>query len=539
MGTTPEQLRAWMDAREDEHLEFKEAKRRYDFEKLVKYCVALANEGGGRMILGVTDRPPRKVVGTGAFDNLGRTKAGLIERLELRIDVDEIAHRDGRVLVFRVPSRPTGVPIEYKGAYLMRGGEDLIPMTQDQLKRILDEGVQDFSAEICPRATPGDLLPRAIQRFRKLWIRKSRNQKLSGLTDERLLADGELLIDGQLTYAALILFGHKEALGKLLPQAEVIFEYRSTEASGPAQQREEFRQGFLSFEEEIWRLVDQWNGLEHFQDGFFVGDIPTFNEAVIREAILNAVCHRDYRLAESVFIRQFPRKLEVVSPGGFPPSIDQENILWHQAPRNRRIAEAFGKCGLVERSGQGVNLMFETCIREGKSKPDFARSDKSHVWALFHGEIEDPRFLQFLERVGSDRLATFSTEDFLLLDLIRKEEAIPDRLREQVHPLLEEGIIERIGRGRGVRHILSRKFYRFLGEKGVYTRKRGLDRETNKRLLLQHIDDNGEEGAPFQELMQVLPALTRNQVQTLLRELKAEGEIENRGRTKGARWHLT
>src|SRR5207247_9155817 len=99
-------------------------------------CAALANEGGGKMILGVTDRPPRRVVGTQAFSDLERTKAGLVERLRLRIYGDEIAHPDGRVVIFHVPARPLGSPIQYEGAYWMRAGEDLAPMTADMLKRI-------------------------------------------------------------------------------------------------------------------------------------------------------------------------------------------------------------------------------------------------------------------------------------------------------------------------------------------------------------------------------------------------------------------
>jgi len=539
MSVTLEQLQSWMNEKEDEHLEFKEAKERFGFDNLVEYCVALANEGGGTLILGVTDKIPRQVVGTKAFDTVERTKVGLVQRLRLRIEVDEVPHPEGRILVFSVPSRPTGMPIQDdRGAYWMRSGENLVPMTPDQLKRIFNEAEgQDFSAEICPKATMEDLLPEAVQRFRELWVRKSGKAQLNHVTDHQLLSDAELLDKEQLTYGALILFGRREALGRFLPQAEVIFEYRPREASGPAEQRVEFRQGFLSFNEEIWQLVNQRNGVEHFQDGFFMADIPTFNEAVIREAILNAVCHRDYRLPESVFIRQFPRRLEVVSPGGFPPTINQENILYRQYPRNRRIAEIFGKCGLVERSGQGVNLMFEQCIREGKPKPDFSQSDESQVWALFRGEIEDPRFLQFLARIGPKPLENFTTGHFLLLDSIRKEEAVPEKLKELTYPLLEQGVIEKVGRGRGVRYILSRKFYLFIDEKGVYTRRRGLDRPTNKALLLKHIQDNREEGTPLRDLLQVLPSFSRAQVQTLLRELKSEGLVNSQGRTKGGRWH--
>lgn len=86
---------------EDEHLEFKAAENRYDFEELVGYCVALANEGGGRMILGVTDKVPRRVVGTKAFDVPERTVAGIHERLHMKVTFDEVIHPDGRVLVSR------------------------------------------------------------------------------------------------------------------------------------------------------------------------------------------------------------------------------------------------------------------------------------------------------------------------------------------------------------------------------------------------------------------------------------------------------
>jgi ATP-dependent DNA helicase RecG len=92
---------------------------------------------------------------------------------------------------------------------------------------------------------------------------------------------------------------------------------------------------------------------------------PTFNEKVVREAVLNAVAHRDYKSAGSIFVRQFPRKVEVQSPGGFPYGVSPENMLWKQHPRNRRIAEVFLKCGLVERSGQGANLMFKETICQG------------------------------------------------------------------------------------------------------------------------------------------------------------------------------
>ena len=526
-----------MNAKEDERLEFKEAKTRFDFKKLVNYCVALANEGGGRMILGVTDRRPRAVVGTRAFRDLERTKAGLIERLRLRLDVEELQHPDGRVLVFQVPPRPIGMPLEYQGAYLMRGGESLIPMTPDQLQRIFAETGPDFSAEICTPAQLDDLDPAAVEILRQLWQRKLPDQDISTRPDEQLLADAELLVDGGVTYAALVLLGTRKALGKHLAQAELIFEYRSNDAPGPAAERQEFRQGFLSVLDDVWRLVNQRNDRQHFQQGFFVWDVPTFNERVVRETVLNAVSHRDYRHGGSVFVRQYPQRIEIVSPGGFPSGITPENILRQQNPRNRRIAEVLAKCGLVERAGQGFDLIFRECIRQSKPLPDFSHTDAHTVWLTLHGDIQDPEFLRFLEEIGREQVATFGLDDFLVVDLVRREQRIPDALRLRVEHLLEQGIIERVGRGRGVRLLLSRRLYRHIGKAGVYTRKRGLDRETNKELLMKHIQDNRNEGSRLGELVQVLPALSYVQVQKLLQDLRIQGRILKVGNTNAARWY--
>ncbi|HEY0341400.1 MAG TPA: ATP-binding protein, partial [Steroidobacteraceae bacterium] len=124
-------LRCLLAARENEHLEFKEARNNFHFEKLVKYCAAMANEGGGSIVLGVTDKRPRRVVGSHAFADVERTKAGLLEKLHFRVEIDVIMTAEGRVLIFEVPSRPLGTPVGVDGAYWMRAGEDLVSMTPD------------------------------------------------------------------------------------------------------------------------------------------------------------------------------------------------------------------------------------------------------------------------------------------------------------------------------------------------------------------------------------------------------------------------
>ena len=371
-------------------------------------------------------------------------------------------------------------------------------------------------------------------RLNRRWIDKSKNTALANLSPEQLLRDAEAIAEEGITYAALALFGTRQALGKFLPQAEIVFEYRSSDASGPAQQRKEYRRGFYAFYEDLWSTVNLRNDLQHFQDGLFVLDIPTFAERPVREAILNAVSHRDYQLGGSVFIRQHQRRLVVESPGGLPVDIDLDNMLDRQSPRNRRIADLFAKCGLVERSGQGMNLMFEQSIQQGKPLPDFTGTDRYHVVVTLHGQVQDPRFVQFLEKVGRDTTRGFSTHDFLVLDLVHREQPIPSSLQPRVQHLLELGVIERVRKGR---YILCRQFYVLTGKRGVYTRKKGLDRETRKALLLKHIRDNQAEGSRLKDMYQVLPGHARSQIQVLLRDLKQEGKIRVQGYTSAARWY--
>jgi ATP-dependent DNA helicase RecG len=537
MSVTLEELHQWMAMpSENEHLEFKEAKNNFHFETLVKYCCALANERGGRIILGVSDKPPRKVVGTGVFKSPERTIAGLIERLHLRIDMDEVAHPDGRILVFHVPSQPLGMAIQVNGAYWMRRGADLVPMLPDMLKRIFAETGFDFSNEICEKATIDDLDPLAIEEFRQRWVKKSGSKGMDNITPSQLLNDAELIREGGITFAALVLLGKRKSLGVLLSNAEVVFEYRSSESFIHHQQREEFRAGLFLFYDKLWNLINSRNDLQHYQDGFFIWDIPTFNEEVVREVILNAVCHRDYRLAGSIFIRQFPAGIEIVSPGGFPEGITVENLLYQQSPRNRRIAETLARCGLVERSGQGFDKIFTACIRETKPLPDFSRTDDYHVYLTLQGTIQDTAFLRFLEKIGSETQRSFYVDDFLVLNYLRTAIPVPNNLKYRLPKLMENGVIERIGKGRGICYVLSKNFYEFTGRKGSYTRRIGLDRETNKELIIKHLH-HYKKGS-LNEFHQVLPNLSRHQIYSLLKSLKTENRIKFIGSKRGGYWEL-
>jgi ATP-dependent DNA helicase RecG len=403
------------------------------------------------------------------------------------------------------------------------------------LRDIYAETGHDFSGDICQGAALSDLDIDAINAFRAKWAEKSGNARVKNLTDKQLLIDCEAIFDNGLTYVALILFGTRAALGRFLPQSEIVFEYRSSDASGPAQQREEFRIGFFACYDRVWELINLRNDKQHYQEGLFVFDIPTFNERVIREALLNAVSHRNYQLSGSVFIRQYRDKLVIDSPGGFPTGVTLDNFLDRQSPRNRRIAEILALCGLVERSGQGMNLIYELSIKEAKPLPDFSGTDVNFVRITLNGIVLDKRMLTLINKIGNERMEFFSTDDFLVINVLFHEQKLSDNLRSRTKRLIDMGIIEHAGRDK---YVLARSFYEVTGKSGIHTRLTGLDRETNKELILKHIKRNGEKGTPLRELQQVLPSHSRSQIQVLLRELREEKKIVSKGKTNGARWLL-
>ena len=525
-----------LEAKEGEEFEFKEAKYSFEYDKLVKYACAISNRGGGYIVFGVTDKRPRKVVGSRAFEQPERTRRGLMDKLMTCIDFMVFNDQSpDRVLVFKVSGRPIGVPVMADGIAWWRDGDSLVPMPAEEMRLIFNEASRDFSAEICDGACLSDISEEAVIDFRERWIAKSKREDLRNYSLEQILRDCEALTSNGLTNAAVILFGRSEAVGRLLPQSEIIYEYRLSEEAGPADSRVEFRKGFFLGYEELWNQIAQRNTVQHYRDKFFIPDIPTFDEGIVRELVLNAVSHRDYQLAPPVFVRQFAQRIEIDNPGGFPPDVNIENIIDRQSPRNRRIADIFSKCGLVERSGQGMNLIYNQSILQGKALPDFSGTDRLHVKVTHSGIVEDPALVAMMAKIGRETLRGFSTRDLLVVHNIRKKMPIPDSMHKHLEKLLELGVVERISHGK---YILGKRYYQQIGHGGAYTRQKGLKTDAVKALILQHIQENNAIGSPYSDFSEAFPAMARSSLQKILRDMRDEQKIMVIGVKRGARWYL-
>lgn len=182
-----------------------------------------------------------------------------------------------------------------------------------------------------------------------------------------------------------------------------------------------------------------------------------------------------------------------------------------------------------------MNLIYEISIKEAKSLPDFSGTDDYLVRITLNGLVIDKRMLSLINKIGNERLESLSTDDFLVINALFHEQKLSDELKTRLKRLVEMGIIEHSGRNK---YVLARSLYEATGKPGVHTRLVGLDRETNKELILKHIRKNGDKGTPFKELEQVLPSHSRKQIQALISELRDGGRVRMEGKTNGAKWFL-
>jgi len=259
-----------------------------------------------------------------------------------------------------------------------------------------------------------------------------------------------------------------------------------------------------------------------------------FDEKACREAVNNAVAHRDYSIVgRSIIIHASPKSFTVISPGGFLNEITPENVL-SAAPRwrNRLIAEAFERTKLVERSGQGIDNIFETSIRQGKGLPDFEGTDRSTVQINMPAKIKDAEFVKFLEKVSNEHQITFSFNEIYELEKLRERKVLS--VLQHKEKFLKLGVVEKIGRTSGAKYILSHRYYSYQEKPGVYTRIKGFNRESKKELILEHIRREGK--GRREDFLDAFPELKPKDITNLLHELKREGEIKREGSDRSGYW---
>lgn len=465
MATTLEELIALIaKPREVEGLEFKEAKAQYDSTKLLRYCVAIANEKGGQLILGVTNDPPRKVVGTRAVNDPPGMEKQILDKLGFRVSIEEIDHPDGRVVICNIPSRPFGTAYTYEGAYLMRLDENLVPMTEDRLRQIFDEGKPDWlEAHSKTGLSSQDVIEFLdTQRFFELLglpYPSEREGVIGRLVSERLIDADEGALNIR-RLGALLLAKKLQDFPDLSRKAPRVVVYTGgskveTKLDQPG------TMGYaVGFQGLVKYVMSQLPQNEVINDALR-REVKLFPEIVIRELAANGLIHQDFSLeGMGVMIEIYDNRVEFSNPG--EPVVPVDRFIDGYRSRNERLADLMRRFGICEEKSSGIDKVVQAAEVFQLPAPDF-RAGFQRTQVIIYG------IKSFDDMDRTDRIR--ACYQHAALKFVMGEQMTNQSLRERFHlpesksaiisqiisATLDAGIIKTDERSGG-----SRKFARYV-----------------------------------------------------------------------------
>lgn len=536
------------DSLESETLEFKpwtaapDARKR-QVRTLREAIIAIANAQGGNVVLGVADRKTTRteaIHGVGDLDSEG-LRRDIYDGTDphILVDVESVEEPEGRLLVIRVP-RGLGLHTTTEGVARLRVGKESKPLTGSGLAQaLLNRGGLDLTAETVPGASRSDLDPEQIERLRRVIEAEKGTPGLTRLTDGELLKALDLVTSSGITRAAILLLGTPSALARMAPGNEIIFT-RHTSADTRYDARRDLKSPLLRQLDEVEELVTAHSGLRTVAlEGLRDLEVPDVSRWSVREGILNAVCHRDWFVSQSVMVTLHPDRLEIQSPGGFVGGVTAENVMRHPpVRRNPLLAGVLQSIGLVNRAGLGVDRLHEESLRAGKRPPRY--DDAPSYVRLVLPTRTDPDFAAFVarERQAGRELAL---DDLLVLEALTRSADV-DRwtaavwLRveeaaaaERLASLRERGYLKPVGRGRGARYRLADRLARRHWTGPV---RPEVDPAMSGQILQLVFDRGSITNADVRRLT----GLSRFQALGLLRKLSTDGLLRMTGSRRGARY---
>lgn len=512
---------------------------------ILGYVIALCNEKGGYLVIGMEDKHPHNVVGTSQCINaVGQLESDIYRDTGIRPDVYELyeeASNDSkkRVLVISVPSRPVGKVFKFEDVPLMRVGEELKPMDDKTYLSIIQEQEPDFSEMVCQGVRFEDLDEAAIERLKEKYAIKQKNPSFRSLTNRQALSDLKLIDGDAVTNSAVLLVGKEEVIGRIFPQAKVMLEYRSSESQINFDRRVSFSKPFFLLIDELWNAINERNGAVPVREGAYIFDIPFFNEEVIREVVNNAFAHRDYRINSEIVVKLYPHKLVVQNAGGFPKGVSLDNLLTvASTPRNRLLADVLSKTGIVERSGQGMDKIFLYTLSEGKPKPDYTQSDNFSVTVILSGSVKDTGFAMYVQSIQQElpddgKLSVF---DVLALCEVRDGAKRP-KDRAATEKLVRLGYLEKHGKTNAVYYILPRRYYEMTGNLAEYSIVTDWDAEQVLAVLAPYLLKYGK--AKKAEIMRIVGEhLSEKQLRKYIDALLDDGMLRKEGERGNTTYYI-
>ncbi len=355
-------------------LEFKEARTQFDGQRLYDYCVALANEGGGHLILGVTDAVPRKVVGTQAFRDPVDAEGKIHQKLRISVRIHEVSHADGRVLVVQVPSRPRGTAYQVDGKYLMRAGQQLVSMSEDRLRSIFLEGSPQWELETARASVSDEEVVAALDTqtmFELLGLPypSTREEVLRRLEAERAIVRTDST--WSITRLGALLFAKQlssfEGLSRKAPRVLV---YDGAGKHAPTLREQTGVKGYAVAFEGLMQFIESQTPSNQVIGQALRREIKMYPAIAIRELVANALIHQDLNATgTSVMIEIYSDRIEVSNPG--QPTVLPDRFIDGYRSRNELLADVMRRLKICEEKGSGIDKVVDSAEAFQLPAPDF------------------------------------------------------------------------------------------------------------------------------------------------------------------------
>lgn len=428
MATTPEQIDLWRQLpSEQQRLEFKEAKAQFDNQKLYRYCVAIANEGGGVLVLGVADKVPRAVVGTQAFNDPVAMAEKLFQAVGFRVEIEEVAHPDGRVVVFHIPSRPRGTAYHLDGAYLMRSGGGLVPMSEDRLRAIFAEGQPDWVEQIAVDGLDAQQVVELLDvqtyfELLKLPFPSDRAGIVKRLVEERLVDGSENGYAIRRLGALLLARRLPDFPSDLSRKAPRVVVYAGTSKLETKLDQTGAKGYAVGFQGLVEFVMGQLPQNEVIEDALRK-EVKLVPEVAIRELVANALIHQDLSIGgASVMVEIYSNRVEISNPG--EPIVPVERFIDGYQSRNERLADLMRRMRICEEKSSGIDKVVGAAEVYQLPAPDFRAGHRRTVVTIF-----GPRPFEKMDR--DDRVR--ACYQHCVLRWVMRERMTNQSLRERFH----------------------------------------------------------------------------------------------------------
>jgi len=538
-------------------IEFKSDRRRINDSEIYEEVVAMANTKGGILLIGVED--DGRITGSqprhGKVTDPPKLQSAIfnntVPSINTRISV--VTHDLGQIIAIEIDPYPEPCATK-SGKALHRtiksdGKPESVPFyPRDQRSRRVDLGLLDFSSQALEHLSFTDFDPLEFERLRQEIVRLRGDKSLLDLSNEEM-AKALRLVEtrhGILVpnVAGLLLLGREDVLAEVIPTHQVHFQVIDAQAN--VKVNDAFRTPILKTLQEIQARFAARNEEKEVTVGMLRLPIPDYSPMGFREAVNNAVLHRDYTRLDDVYIQMHHDHLLIASPGGFPEGVTIDNLLVHEPkPRNPRLAAAFKRIGLVEQTGRGVDRIFEGQLRYGRPAPDYARSDTSGVRVILNGGEPSLKFASFVyeeDKAGRP----FILDELIVLNTVFSERRMDAdtagsliqkgtaRGRAVLEKLVERGLLEAKGeKPRG--YHLSANIYRRLGKSEGYVRAHGISPLRHEALVMEYVEAHSRIARKH---VVELCGITENQAKGLLKKMCDKGKLKKMGKPRRGTYYI-